>query len=102
MGTFPGSSSRGIRQNRYRSNALLYFESEYRFGITANGFLGGVLFASVTSASEYETQQFKYWHPSAGTGIRLKFNKYSNTNVTFDFGFSKEFASVYLNIGEAF
>jgi hypothetical protein len=98
----PGSASRGIRQNRYRSNALLYFESEYRFGITANGFLGGVIFANLTSASEYDTQHFKYWHPAAGTGIRLKFNKYSNTNVTFDAGFSKEFWSVYLNIGEAF
>jgi hypothetical protein len=98
----PGSSSRGIRQNRYRSNALLYFESEFRFGITANGFLGGVIFANLTSASEYDTQQFRYWHPAAGTGIRLKFNKYSNTNVTFDAGFSKEFWSVYLNIGEAF
>ena len=98
----PGSASRGIRQNRYRSNALLYFESEYRFGITANGLLGGVVFASVTSASQYGTQQFRYWHPAAGTGIRLKFNKYSNTNVTCDFGFSKEFASVYVSIGEAF
>lgn len=97
-----GSASRGIRQNRYRSNALLYFESEYRFGITANGFIGGVAFASVTSASQYETQQFRYWHPAAGAGIRLKFNKYSNTNVTFDCGFSKEFVSVYVNIGEAF
>jgi hypothetical protein len=56
----------------------------------------------VTSASQYDTQQFRYWHPAAGTGIRLKFNKYSNTNVTFDFGFSNEFASVYVNIGEAF
>jgi hypothetical protein len=39
---------------------------------------------------------------SATRGIRMKFNKYSTTNVPFDFGFSKEFASVYLNIGEAF
>jgi hypothetical protein len=98
----PGSATRGIRQNRYRSNALLYFESEYRFGITANGFLGGVLFASVTSPSDYKTQNFNYWHPAGGAGVRLKFNKYSNTNVTLDFGFSKDFASVYLNIGEAF
>jgi hypothetical protein len=97
-----GSVSRGIRQNRYRSNALLYFETEYRFGITANGLLGGAVFANVTSASQYNSQQFSYWHPAAGTGIRLKFNKYSNTNVTLDFGFSKEFASVYVNIGEAF
>ena len=97
-----GSASRGIKQNRYRSNAILYFESEYRFGISANGLIGGVVFASVTSASQYETQNFLYWHPAAGTGIRLKFNKFSNTNVAFDFGFSKGFASVYLNIGEAF
>jgi hypothetical protein len=97
-----GSASRGITQNRYRSNALMYYESEFRFGISSNGLVGGVVFANVVAPSEYETKNFKYWHPAAGTGIRLKFNKYSNTNVTFDFAFSREFASVYLNIGEAF
>jgi hypothetical protein len=97
-----GSSSRGIRQNRYRSNAILYFESEYRFGISPNGLFGGVVFASVTGPSQYNTQQFLYWHPAGGAGIRLKFNKYSNTNISFDFAFSNEFASVYLFIGEAF
>jgi hypothetical protein len=97
-----GSSSRGIPQNRYRSNALIDFETEYRFGITANGLFGGVVFASVTSASEYGTQQFKYLHPAAGAGVRLKFNKYSRVNVTLDFGFSKGYQSVYVNIGEVF
>jgi hypothetical protein len=97
-----GSSSRGMQQNRYRSNAILYFETEYRFGITANGLLGGVLFASATSASQFGTQQFLYWHPAGGAGIRVKFNKYSRTNVTLDYGFSKGYQSVYLNIGEAF
>jgi outer membrane protein assembly factor BamA len=97
-----GSASRGIAQNRYRSNALLYFETEYRFGITTNGLLGGVVFGSVLSASEYKTQHFYYWHPAAGAGIRVKFNKYSNTNISFDLGFSKGFATVYLFIGEAF
>jgi outer membrane protein assembly factor BamA len=97
-----GSASRGIRQNRYRSNAMLYFESEYRFGIIANDFLGGVVFASVLAPSQYGTQHFQYWHPAAGTGLRLKFNKYSNTNISIDFGFSKEFATIYLSIGEAF
>jgi hypothetical protein len=97
-----GSSSRGIEQNRYRSNAMLYFESEYRFGITANGFVGGVVFASVTSASEFKTQDFIYWHPAGGAGLRLKFNKYSRTNVALDYAFSKEYSVFYLNIGEAF
>jgi hypothetical protein len=98
----PGSSSRGIQQNRYRSNALLYFESEYRFGISANGLWGGVVFSNITSASQYNTQNFTDWHPAAGAGVRMKFNKYSRTNVTLDYGFSKGYQSVYLNIGEAF
>lgn len=97
-----GSASRGIQKNRYRSNALLYFESEYRFGISKNGLWGGVVFANVLSASEFKTQNFQYWHPAGGAGVRLKFNKYSGTNVSLDFGASKEYFSVYLFIGEAF
>lgn len=97
-----GQTSRGIQQNRYRSNALLDFESEYRFGITDNGFWGGVVFASIISASEYDTQHFRYWHPAGGAGVRMKFNKYSDTNISFDVAISKGFINVYLFIGEAF
>jgi len=97
-----GSASRGIAQNRYRSDALLYFEAEYRFGITTNGLLGGVVFANIISASQYDTQHFLYWHPAAGAGIRVKFNKYSGMNVMLDYGISKGYQAVYLNIGEAF
>ncbi|HQZ24544.1 MAG TPA: BamA/TamA family outer membrane protein [Flavobacterium sp.] len=96
------SSSRGLQKNRYRSNAMLFFETEYRFNITQNGFLGGVVFANTTSASEYDTQNFNYWQPSIGAGVRLKFNKYTKVNVAFDFGISKDYASVYLKIGEVF
>jgi len=98
----PGQASRGIQQNRYKSNALIDLETEYRFGITANGFIGGVVFGSVVSASEYESQHFLYWHPAGGAGVRMKFNKYSDTNIGFDFALSKGFFSVYLFIGEAF
>ena len=96
------ASGRGIQQGRYRSNALLYFESEYRFDISANGLLGGVLFSNVTSASEYGTQNFQSWHPAIGTGLRVKFNKYSRTNILMDIAFSKGYTGLYLNIGEAF
>lgn len=95
-------SGRGIKQGRYRSNALLYFESEYRFDITANGLLGAVVFSNVSSASEFETQNFQSWHMAAGTGLRVKFNKYSRTNILLDFAASKDYWNVYLNIGEAF
>jgi len=96
------SSSRGLQKNRYRSNAMLFFETEYRFNITQNGFLGGVVFVNTTSASEYDTQNFVHWQPAIGAGVRLKFNKYTKVNVAFDFGISKDYASVYLKIGEVF
>jgi hypothetical protein len=97
-----GQSSRGIKQNRYRSNAMLFVGSEYRFGITNDGFLGGTVFGSVTSASEFDTQHFKYWHPAGGVGVRMKFNKYSDVNASLDFAMSKGFFGVYLFIGEAY
>jgi outer membrane protein assembly factor BamA len=96
------SSGRGIAEGRYRSNALLYFETEYRFDITANGLFGGVLFSNVMSASEYGTQDFQSWHPAIGTGLRVKFNKYSRTNIAFDIATSKNYWSFHVFIGEAF
>jgi hypothetical protein len=81
---------------------MLFFESEYRFNISRNGFLGGVVFVNTTSASELESRKFEYWKPAIGTGIRLKFNKYTKVNVAFDIGFSKDYTSLYLKIGEVF
>jgi Omp85 superfamily domain len=104
IGYDPGlvPAGRGIEKGRYRSTAMLYFETEYRFGLSANGLFGAVVFTNITAPARINTQQFPDWHPAAGTGIRLKFNKYSRTNVAFDVAFSKEFFNVYLNIGEAF
>lgn len=97
-----GTSSRGIQRDRYRSNANIYFEGEYRFNILRNGFLGGVAFANIISVSQFETQNFEYWHPAVGFGARVKFNKYTKVNVAIDVGFSKDYVGVYFNIGEAF
>jgi outer membrane protein assembly factor BamA len=97
-----GTSSRGIKRNRYRSNALLYFETEYRFNISPNGFFGGVVFSNISSASQYKTQDFEYWKPAAGFGARIKFNKYTKVNVAVDLGFSKDYVGLYLKIGEVF
>ncbi|HEY6977528.1 MAG TPA: hypothetical protein VH396_14620 [Chitinophagaceae bacterium] len=93
---------RGIRRSRYRSNALIYGESEFRFDISQNGFWGGVAFVNCLSASEFGTQKFSAFHPAAGCGVRIKFNKYSGSNVALDFAFSKNFYGVYVNLGEAF
>jgi hypothetical protein len=97
-----GIASRGIQTGRYRSNAMLYGEAEQRFQISSNGLFGAVVFANVTSVSEFNTQQFKYWHAGAGFGLRLKFNKYSDANLSLDLGFSENFWSAWINLGEMF
>jgi hypothetical protein len=95
-------SGRGFEQNRYRGNRLLYFESEYRKDITRNGFLGFVVFANLHSVSEFQGNQFTYWQPAAGTGLRVKFNKISRTNIGMDVAASKDFIGYYFTLGEAF
>lgn len=95
-------SGRGVQQNRYRGSRLMYFETEYRRGITRNGLLGFVLFANTTSVSEPDTHKFQYFHPAGGAGLRVKFNKKSNTNIAVDYGFSKGYSSMRLSLGEAF
>lgn len=94
-------SARGMDQNRYRGKTLFYLESEYRRDITANGLLGFVVFANANSVSG-SGSLFTSWHPAAGTGLRIKFNKGSNTNIGVDFAGSKGYSTVVFNLGEAF
>ncbi len=57
---------------------------------------------NVSSASEFETQHFKTWKVGAGVGMRAKLNKYSNANLAIDLGFSENYWSVWINVGEMF
>ena len=95
-------SGRGIEQNRYRGKGLIYFESEYRRDITNNGLLGFVVFANATAVTETEKNRFRNIHPAVGSGLRLKFNKSSNTNIAVDYGLSKGYSGFMINLGEAF
>ena len=99
---YSSHTGRGFEQNRYRSNHLVYFEAEYRRDLTKNGFFGFVLFTNIHSVSEYENNQFRYWHPAAGTGVRIKFNKISQTNIGLDIATSKDYTGLYVTLGETF
>jgi len=77
-------------------------ETEYRRDITANGLLGFVVFANLNSVTEPGTRQFAYVHPAVGTGLRIKFNKLTRTNMCIDYGVSKGYSAVYFSLGEAF
>ena len=97
------NTGRGYTQGRFRGKNMLYLETEYRFQITPNGFLGGVLFANGESFSEPLTNKFEYIQPGYGLGLRIKLNKNSKTNFCVDYGWgapgNRGFA---LNIGEVF
>lgn len=94
---------RGYIQGRFRGRNLLYFETEYRFGITPNGFIGGVVFANAQSFTEETTQRFESILPGWGAGIRIKLNKFSKTNLALDYGFGLHGShGIFANLGEVF
>ncbi|MBC7399281.1 MAG: hypothetical protein H7289_04995 [Mucilaginibacter sp.] len=95
-------SGRGIEQNRYRGESLFYLETEYRCDITDNGLFGFVAFANVNSASQPNSRQFKYLNPAGGAGLRIKFNKKTDTNIGIDYGVSKGYSAIMINLGETF
>jgi hypothetical protein len=94
-------SARGFDQNRYRGKSLYYFETEYRRDITNNGLFGFVVFLNINTVSGSGTM-FTSWHPAAGTGLRIKFSKASNTNFGIDYAFSKGYQTILFNFSETF
>ncbi len=97
------NTGRGYAQGRFRGKNMVYLEGEYRFTITPDGLLGGVVFGNVESLSEKNTNHFQYLAPGYGLGLRIKLNKFSKTNFCIDYGWgttgNRGFA---LNIGEVF
>jgi hypothetical protein len=95
-------SGRGIYPGHYTGQTLYYLEAEYRRDITRDGLLGFVVFSNVNAVTEPNTDRFSYLHPSVGTGLRVKFNKHSGTNITLDIATSKGRTAFYMGLGEAF
>jgi hypothetical protein len=99
------NTGRGYIQGRFRSFNMLYLESEYRFQLTRNGLLGGVVFVNAEAFSEWPNNQnqFDKINPAVGTGLRVKLNKNSKTNLDIDYGFGMDGShGLFVNIGEVF
>ncbi|MBS1737414.1 MAG: hypothetical protein JSS98_12520 [Bacteroidetes bacterium] len=107
------NTGRGYGQGRFRGTEMQYFEAEYRFQISKNGLLGGVVFSNVqnypkelfTSFSEFRGRRDTgITKIGAGLGVRLKFNKYSKTNIALDVGFGQNLPHPWIavNLGEVF
>lgn len=98
------NTGRGYIQGRFRSRQMLDLEAEYRFHLSQNGLLGGVLFANAQTFSQYPSNfKFQYVQPAAGLGLRIKLNKSSKTNIDIDYGFGLGGSrGLFINIGEVF
>lgn len=97
------NTGRGYIQGRFRGRNMLYLESEYRFGITHNQLIGGVVYVNASSFSEPKTNRFETIAPGWGTGIRLRINKFSKTNVAVDYSFGLNGSrGFFVNLGEVF
>ena len=97
------NSGRGYTAQRFRGKNELYFEAEYRFGISRNGLIGGVVFSNFESFSEFKTNNFVKIAPAAGAGIRIKINKESNTNLGVDYAYGiYNSRGLFVTLGEYF
>lgn len=97
------NSGRGYIQGRFRGADMVYLEGEDRFDILNNGLLGGVVFCNGESVPNYPSNRFSQIHVGKGIGLRIKLNKYSQTNLCIDYGWGDGGSQgFFFNIGEVF
>jgi hypothetical protein len=97
------NQGRGYVQGRFRSHSLVSIEAEYRFSITANKLFGGVVFTNAQSVPNWNTNTYGKVFPAAGIGLRIKVNKFTNTNLAIDYAIGINGSQgVFFNLGEIF
>ena len=95
------NTGRGYVQSRFRGYNMTYFESEYRYRISHNGLIGGVVFFNVEHFSG-NLKPYDDFLTGYGGGLRIKLNKKSGANLCLDYGFGKGSNGFYVNLGEVF
>lgn len=96
-------TGRGYIQGRFRGTKMVYFESEYRFGLTRNGLLGGVVFTNAETFSAGPGTDLQKIQPGYGAGLRVKLNKVSKTNIAIDYGLGSQGSKgIFVAVGEIF
>jgi hypothetical protein len=105
-------TGRGWVQGRFRGTSEVYAEAEWRFRITDNGLLGGVVFAnmstftrpavSIPGYTEEGESLFEHPRVAGGVGLRIMQNRQSRTNITLDLTVADKTVGFYFGAGEAF
>lgn len=96
-------TGRGYIQGRFRGAQMVYAEAEYRYKITDDGLLGGVIFLNGQSFSAAPGTSLQGIQPGYGPGVRIKLNTISKTNISIDYGFGREGSrGLFIDVGEIF
>ena len=79
-------SGRAYTIGYFRGPSYAYFESEYRYPITRNKLISGVVFMNFQTASnDLNETLFSTWRVGGGAGFRFLFQKNSRSAVCVDF-----------------
>ncbi len=97
------NTGRGYIYDRFIGRKMMDLEAEFRYHITKDGLIGGVLFGNAETLSELKSNRFEVISPAVGLGLRIKFNKFSNTNVGIDYAIGVNGSKGFFgNLGEVF
>lgn len=92
---------RGHYSGRYRDEAMLIGQLEYRFPLFWR--FGGVAFGGAGSVGSGPFELFgDAPKPAAGAGLRFMLDRDERTNLTLDYGLSRDQNGIYVNLGEVF
>lgn len=96
-----GKKARGYFQGHFRDQAMILFQTEYRFQIWKR--FGGVAFGSLGNVagafSAFEVDKSKW---NAGLGIRYMINTDDRLNLRVDYALGENTSGLYITFGEAF
>lgn len=97
-------SGEGYTQGLFRGFNMIYMSAEFRFPITCNQMLGGVVSTNFTTASnkDLDIRLFQYVQPAVSVGLRLLIDKTTRTNLVVDYAKGRNSSGFYLNAGETF
>jgi hypothetical protein len=97
-------SGRAYTIGRFKGPSFAYFESEYRFPITPNKFISGVVFVNTETASDDHGKKiFQYWETAIGGGLRILMQKQSRSTLCIDYAKGKYGSGgFFFGLNEAF
>ena len=97
-------SGMGYTQGLFRGYNLWYFETQYRFPISCNQIMTGMVGANFTSTTNTDTnvKLFEYIQPAISFGLQFLIDKPTRTNIILNQAWGRDSSGFYLNAGETF